>query len=71
MESTVPSRCQKEGCKKKLTLTSVSCKCKKFYCMSHRYETEHGCTFDYRNEQTKLLNKYMSTPIVSQKLEAI
>jgi len=67
----MPERCEKEGCTKKLTLASISCKCKKFYCLSHRYESEHRCTFDYREEQTKLLSKYMSSPVISQKLETI
>lgn len=66
-----PSRCQKEGCKKKLTLASVSCKCKKFYCSMHRPDTDHGCTFDYKAEHKENLNRYLSTPVISKKLEAI
>lgn len=68
---TIPSRCEQSTCTKKLTLTSIACKCKKYYCAKHRYESEHACTFDYRAEQKENLSKYMSTAIIAKKIEAI
>ena len=67
----IPARCQKPDCRKKLTLTSIACKCKQYYCSVHRYETEHACTFDYKAEQREALNRYMSTAIIAKKVEAI
>lgn len=66
-----PSKCQKDGCKKKLTLTSIQCKCKKYFCPTHRYEQEHACEFDYKAEQKANLNRYLSTPIIAAKVEII
>ena len=66
-----PSRCQMEGCKKKLTLASVSCKCKKFYCHGHRSDVAHSCPFDYKEEHRQQLNRYLSTPVLAQKVDPI
>lgn len=68
---TPPPRCQFSGCKKKLTLTSSICKCKNYYCSSHRHSETHNCTFDYRAEQKSSLNRFMSTAIVAAKVESI
>ena len=66
-----PKRCEKDLCKKKLTLTSTACKCKKYFCASHHYEDQHECTFDYKEQQKKDLQKYMSTALIASKIEAI
>ena len=71
MSDTPPPRCEYSECRKKLTLASVSCKCKKYYCSTHRAEVAHACTFDYKAEQKMRLNKYLSTAIVASKVEAI
>lgn len=71
MAAEVPSRCQHPQCRVKLTLASVSCKCKMYFCSKHRYESEHGCTFDYKADGKKELQRYMSTPVVAQKVEII
>lgn len=66
-----PKRCEAELCKRKLALTTGSCKCKKYFCAKHRVAEDHACTFDYREQQTATLNKTMSKSIVAQKVEPI
>ena len=70
-EKTVPPRCEHGTCRKKLTLASFACKCKKYYCVTHKPERVHECTFDYRDEQKQHLNKYLSTAVIAKKVEAI
>lgn len=50
-------RCQMEGCNKKLTICPIVCKCKKSYCNIHLHSEKHNCTFDYKLESRKHLNK--------------
>ncbi|CAG0892447.1 unnamed protein product [Darwinula stevensoni] len=45
-------------CRKKLTLTTIfSCHCGKSFCAIHRYAEAHGCSFDYKSEGRKVLEK--------------
>ena len=67
----MPKRCEKEDCKCKLTLTSFPCKCQKYFCQKHQHSEEHQCSYDYRAEQKKELNKYMSSPVISAKIGII
>lgn len=69
--STIPKRCQKEDCKCKLTLTSFPCRCEKYFCEKHRYSADHACTYDYKAEHKKELNKYMSSPVIQAKVQVI
>tara|TARA_B100000902_G_C26408606_1_gene481205 strand:- start:125 stop:337 length:213 start_codon:yes stop_codon:yes gene_type:complete len=39
--------CQFPDCKSKLVLMRFSCKCKKDFCMQHRYPETHNCSIDY------------------------
>ncbi len=55
----------------KLGLTALKCKCGKHYCSQHRYETEHGCTYDYQEAAKKELLKTMSSPVVAAKVAMI
>lgn len=71
MDVEKPKRCQKEGCKHKLTLSSFPCKCKKYFCGQHRYEAEHECSFNYQEEQKKQLNLFMSSPVLKAKVEIL
>ena len=64
-------KCNHTDCKKKLTLTSITCKCEKTFCPVHRYPADHACTFDFHASAKQVLLKTMSTPIVAQKLEMI
>ena len=67
----MPEKCAHSDCKKKLTLTSITCKCEKTFCSMHRYPTDHSCSFDFHNSAKEVLLKTMSTPIVAPKLEMI
>ena len=40
-------RCAFKGCKKKLKLTSVECRCKQKFCSAHFHYEKHNCSFDY------------------------
>lgn len=64
-------KCPAEGCHMKIRLVDVACKCEKTYCLKHRHPEEHACTFDYRASAKEVLLKYMSTPVVASKIEAI
>jgi hypothetical protein len=66
-----PKRCECDGCKVKLTLTSFACKCEKYYCDKHRPSEVHSCTFNYREEQIRSLNTFMSSPVISAKVQLI
>ncbi len=66
-----PKRCECDGCRTKLTLTSFACKCENYYCDKHRPSEEHKCTYDYKKEHTRILNTYMSSPVISAKVELI
>lgn len=48
-QKKLPKRCQFRDCKKKLPLTKFMCKCEKYFCDIHRYQSEHDCTFNYKN----------------------
>jgi len=44
------NRCCFEGCRKKLTLTqqTMKCRCNMCFCSKHFPSEEHQCTFDYK-----------------------
>jgi len=66
----MPTRCECAGCNKKLILTDLECKCKKYFCKMHRYATDHVCEYDYRAESLKNLEKNM-VKVEADKLEKI
>lgn len=45
------SRCAKEGCKKKLKITDVECRCGFRFCVIHRHQEEHSCTSIEKDRQ--------------------
>ena len=63
-------RCGFDGCKKKLGLTDMACRCESTFCGVHRHSEDHGCTFDYKKENEKQLLKTMST-VVAKKIDVI
>ena len=71
MSETPKPRCAFPACKKKLGLLGFACKCEKIYCTNHRPAEMHLCTFDYRAESKANLLKYLSTPIISPKIEVL
>lgn len=65
--STATRGCQ--ACKKKAVL-KITCKCELVVCFNCRYPDKHNCTFDYKEDARKLLEK--NNPIiVSEKLEKV
>jgi predicted nucleic acid binding AN1-type Zn finger protein len=53
-------------CRKKLTLTDLSCgKCQSRFCSTHRLPEDHACSHNYRQEKVKLER------VVADKLERI
>lgn len=52
------NKCSFNGCNKKLSITSIRCKCNKIFCNSHSFYIEHDCTYDYKTEyKTELIKK--------------
>lgn len=52
------SRCSFDGCKKKLKLTNLECRCKNRFCNKHRLPECHNCQWDPRsNDEIKKYKK--------------
>lgn len=66
----MPKRCECSGCNKKLILTDIECKCKKYYCSVHRFSTDHSCNYDYKSDGIKNLEKNL-VKVTADKLEKI
>jgi len=64
----MPKKCECVGCNKKLILTDLECKCKKYFCKMHRYTTDHVCDYDYLTENKKNLEK-SNLKVVADKVE--
>lgn len=65
-----PTRCEAAGCKKKLGLTAFACRCKGYYCATHRADETHGCTFDYKEAHRAVLSTSM-VKVVGSKVDHI
>ena len=44
----VRKKCQYAGCRVKLKLTDVECRCNNRYCSKHRLPETHDCLHDYK-----------------------
>ncbi|VDK88741.1 unnamed protein product [Onchocerca ochengi] len=44
-------------CKKRVGLTGFVCRCGGLYCGEHRYDTAHGCSFDYKTMEREEIRK--------------
>ena len=53
MKST--KKCQHEGCKIKLKLTDLNCRCEKRFCSIHRLPESHNCDYDFKKDKIKLI----------------
>ena len=53
-------------CNKKLGLLGFKCKCNLMYCVGHLHPESHNCTFDYKQEQCKKLEKSLLKVINSK-----
>lgn len=58
--------CYVQGCKKKLSLTSVECRCGHSFCSLHRYAEQHDCPFDYKTAKQEILNRENPTVTASK-----
>ena len=65
------NRCAFEGCRKKLTLATVTCKCNKRFCGLHRLQNQHNCPIINTLDKQKLMQKCGLGGGKFQKLEAI
>ena len=65
------AKCSHKDCKKKISLVDFPCKCCAVYCSAHRAPETHACSFDYKGEQKKNLLQYMSTAVISKKIEVL
>jgi hypothetical protein len=65
-----PKKCQYEKCKTKLVLSNFACRCKNYYCSTHRYSDIHKCVFDYKATGKDILEKQMPS-VIADKLERI
>ncbi|KAF7265814.1 hypothetical protein GWI33_020886 [Rhynchophorus ferrugineus] len=56
------SRCSE--CNKKLNITNIyNCRCGRIFCSQHRYSEVHRCTYDYKTEGRKILER--QNPLVT------
>ena len=61
---TPKPRCGHPDCRKKLNITNgFPCRCQRVFCAKHRHPELHACTFDYKEEGRKLLEK--ANPVVT------
>lgn len=57
-------------CKKRVGLTGFVCRCGGLYCGEHRYDSAHGCSFDYKTMEREEIRK-KNPVIVSEKIQRI
>uniref|UniRef100_A0A6C0DRX6 AN1-type domain-containing protein n=1 Tax=viral metagenome TaxID=1070528 RepID=A0A6C0DRX6_9ZZZZ len=69
-KKTPSNRCECSGCKAKLNLADITCKCGARYCSKHRYPEDHKCTFDYKAVSQALLTAAMPK-VEAAKMERI
>ncbi|XP_050310963.1 uncharacterized protein LOC126746683 [Anthonomus grandis grandis] len=56
------SRCNE--CNKRLNITNIyNCRCGRIFCSQHRYSEVHRCTYDYKTEGRKILER--QNPLVT------
>lgn len=65
------NRCAFEGCNKKLTIATVTCKCNKKFCGIHRQQERHKCQVIQVLDKDKLMQKCGLGGGTFQKLEVI
>ena len=53
-------KCSFKGCKKKLKLTDMVCKCGKRFCSLHRLPETHNCSWDPKSEKEMKIYKEKS-----------
>ena len=63
-------RCGHAECKKKLGLLGFDCKCGAKFCGSHRYPSDHACTFDFKAAAAATLQTQLAS-CVAEKINKI
>jgi len=68
------TRCSFEGCRKKLKLTDMPCRCQQLYCQKHRLPESHICSWNPKCADE--MQKYVKTACLDKviqfsKLESI
>jgi hypothetical protein len=63
------NRCN--GCRRKLGLMPLRCRCGQDFCSEHISSSAHACTYDYKGENVKLLLEQLDMKGLSVKLETI
>lgn len=60
-------RCSFVGCKRKLKLIDVHCRCRCgfLFCYAHKFSDVHNCSFDYKGDHMQKL--ISANPVVEQK----
>ena len=43
------NRCSLKGCKRKLKLTNIECRCKNRFCDKHRLPESHNCKWNFKS----------------------
>lgn len=59
-------RCSKDGCKRKLPLTAFTCRCNLYYCDQHRMPEDHSCSYNYFEENQKLMKSNLSSIVFTK-----
>ena len=64
------SKCERcNHCNKKLKMMSFTCKCGFKYCVAHQNPHSHKCSYDYKSEKCKIIEK--NNPKLGSKLTKI
>ena len=63
-------KCNHITCNKKLTIVDkqLSCKCKKFFCISHRMPEQHNCEFSFKDDDNIICEKIENNKCIADKL---
>lgn len=60
-------RCSFTNCKRKLNLTATACRCNLQFCDTHRMPEDHSCSYDYKSEGRKEMEKHLSSIVFTKK----
>ncbi len=55
--NTKSSRCNFEGCTKKIGLVPMVCRCEKAFCAKHRIPETHDCKYDYKTNGRRKIDE--------------
>ena len=53
-------RCALDGCKRKLKLTDMKCRCNSIYCSRHRLPEKHQCSWNPKSESEMESYKHLA-----------